>query len=66
VTRRTADDGEQPEEDTQPAGRDPDSMSAPDQLEVQQLHTARAEAEARGDEAAVETIDARLRVLLNP
>ena len=45
---------------------DPDSMSAPDQLEVQQLHAARADAENRGDEQAVKDIDARLEQLTNP
>lgn len=45
---------------------DPDSMSADDQLAVQQLHTARDAAEARGDEQAVKDIDARLTELTTP
>lgn len=42
---------------------DPDAMSAPDQLEVQQLNVQRGEAEARGDKQAVKDIDARLAQL---
>jgi hypothetical protein len=45
---------------------DPDSMSAPDQLEVQQLQSQRYDAEARGDKRAVKDIDARLAQLTNP
>ena len=45
---------------------DPDSMSAPDQLEVQQLAAQRADAEGRGDTQAVKDIDARLSALTNP
>lgn len=45
---------------------DPDSMSAPDQLEVQQLTAQRADAEGRGDTQAVKDIDARLTALTNP
>lgn len=50
----------------EPAKVAPDSMSAPDQLEVQQLTVQRAEAEANGDKQAVKDIDARLANLGNP
>jgi len=42
---------------------DGDAMSAPDQLEAQQLVNQRAEAESRGDDQAVKDIDARLKAL---
>lgn len=42
---------------------DGDAMSAPDQLEAQQLVNQRAEAESRGDDQAVKDIDARLKQL---
>jgi hypothetical protein len=45
---------------------DPDSMSAPDQLEVQQLNAQRDAAHANGDKQAVKDIDARLAQLTNP
>jgi hypothetical protein len=45
---------------------DPDSMSAPDQLEVQQLTAQRDAAAANGDEQAVKDIEARLSALTNP
>jgi len=54
------------DDDKKAAKVDPDSMSAPDQLEVQQLNAQREAAEANGDEQAVKDIDARLVQLSNP
>lgn len=45
---------------------DPNSMSAPDQQRVQELHSLRADAETRGDKKAVKDIDAQLSELTSP
>lgn len=45
---------------------DPNTLSAPDQAEVQQLHSQRADAEANGDGETVKAIDVRLAELTRP
>jgi hypothetical protein len=54
---------DKPAEKVEKAPLDGDAMSAPDQLEMQQLVAQRADAASRGDKQAVKDLDAQLAKL---